>query len=254
MAKELHKEKESRRWLLLKESLPPLDLSSKNTLTIAPGVPYNFSHRHFSHLISIYPLGILTKDKDSTIMQNSLNELSEVGTKEWGGYSFAWQGNLYARLGDGVKAANALKIFSTAFCLSANGFHVNGDQSGKGYSNATYRPFTLEGNFAFASGLQEMLLQSHNGYIEIMPAIPNDWQDVSFYSLRAEGAYNIDAERKKGVLKKVHIISDADGELNMKLEGEWDWTIEGEVTNIKFDAGFFSAKTVKGSKIIFHRR
>lgn len=95
-----------------------------------------------------------------------------------------------ARAFDGEGAAQALKTFAECFCLK-NTFHANGDQTQSGKSRFTYRPFTLEGNFAFAAGIQEMLLQSHTGVIRIFPAIPKEWKDVSFESLRAMGAFPV---------------------------------------------------------------
>ena len=88
--------------------------------------------------------------------------LDKVGPDGWCGYSYSWLGNLKARAFDGEGAAQALKTFATCFCLP-NSFHANGDQTKPGKSKFTYRPFTLEGNFAFAAGIQEMLLQSHTG-------------------------------------------------------------------------------------------
>src|SRR5699024_5674312 len=134
-----------------------------------------------------HPLGLLDPahgKKDRDIISTSLNHLEELGTDAWTGYSFSWLANLYARAGNGEKAAEALNIFASNF-LSPNSFHVNGDQQDGEYSNFTYRPFTLEGNFAFAAGLQEMLLQSHSGVIEVFPAIPDTWDNVSFQKLRA---------------------------------------------------------------------
>ena len=101
--------------------------------------------------------------------------------------------NLKARAFDGDGAVKALRIFAEAFCLK-NSFHVNGDQSGKGYSKFQYKPFTLEGNFAFAAGLQEMLIQSHTGIIRLFPAIPDSWRTASFENLRTEGAFLISAK------------------------------------------------------------
>ena len=66
---------------------------------------------------------------------------------------------MYSRMYRGEDAAKTLNIFASCFC-SPNSFHLNGDQCKAGYSNFTYDPFTLEGNFAFASAIQEMLLQS----------------------------------------------------------------------------------------------
>lgn len=97
-----------------------------------------------------------------------------------------------------------------------NSFHCNGDQSGKGYSDFEYRPFTLEGNFAFASGLQEMLLQSHTGIIHLFPAVPNDWQDMRFDQLRAQGAFLISAKKVGGSVDEVLIKSTKGGVLKLK--------------------------------------
>ena len=77
--------------------------------------------------------------------------------------------------------------------------------NGTGKSNFTYRPFTLEGNFAFAAGIQEMLLQSHTGTVRIFPAIPASWHDVSFRQLRAQGAFLISATRERGKVTAVRI-------------------------------------------------
>ena len=110
----------------------------------------------------------------------------------------------------GRKAEKALEIFSTAFCLRSS-FHCNGDQTGKGYSNFRYRPFTLEGNFASAAGLQEMLLQSYSGTIIVFPAIPTNWKDVSFTTLRAEGAFLVSAERRDGLTRHVKIQAEKGG-------------------------------------------
>jgi len=79
-----------------------------------------------------------------------------------------------------------------------------------------YRPFTLEGNFAFASGIQEMLIQSHTGIIHLFPAIPADWKDVSFSTLRTVGAFLVSAEQKDGKVEKIEIISEMGGVCKLK--------------------------------------
>src|ERR1700709_2383683 len=112
-----------------------------------------------------------------------------------------------ARAKDGTGAANALSIFAKAFC-SINSFHLNGDQTKSGLSKFTYRPFTLEGNFAFASGLQEMLLQSYAGFIEVFPAVPDSWKNISFSTLRAEGAFLVSAKKANGQVTEVKIFAE----------------------------------------------
>jgi alpha-L-fucosidase 2 len=111
-----------------------------------------------------------------------------------------------------------LKIFVDNF-ISLNSFHLNVQRGGQ-YSNFTYRPFTLEGNFAFAQGIHEMLIQSNNGYIEIFPAIPACWKNVSFKTLRTEGAFLISAKKENGTILEVKITSEAGGQVQLKLPFE----------------------------------
>ena len=74
----------------------------------------------------------------------------------------------------------------------------------------------LEGNFAFAAGVQEMLIQSHTGIIHIFPAIPENWKDVSFTSLRTEGAFLVSVRQKDGKIQKVAVTSDKGGTCKLK--------------------------------------
>lgn len=136
-----------------------------------------------------------------------MKQLEAKGTSAWVGYSFAWQGNIYARMHQGDAAAKVLRTFAQCFCLP-NSFHANGDQCGGKNSSYTYRPFTLEGNFAFAAGVQEMLMQSQGGVIQLFPAVPAQWQDVAFEGLRAEGAFVVAARMEKGRLIEAKIKSE----------------------------------------------
>jgi alpha-L-fucosidase 2 len=163
--------------------------------------------------MAIHPLGLIDWDngaEDQKVIEASLADLERLGTKQWTGYSFSWLANFWARAKNGQKAEEALGIFSKAFCLR-NSFHCNGDQSGQGYSSFTYRPFTLEGNFAAAAAIQEMLLQSHTGTIRVFPAVPDDWKDVSFKTLRTQGAFLVSAERTNGQTVRVEVTSEKGG-------------------------------------------
>ena len=158
----------------------------------------------------------MNKPADSSIIENSLRRIEEKGTRAWCGYSFSWMASLYARAYKADSAARQLQIFASNFC-SSNSFHLNGDQKGGQYSDFTYRPFTLEGNFAFAQGVHELLLQSRNGYIEVFPATPSGWHDVSFSDLRAEGAFLISAAKVDGKFSDVTIRAEKGGRLRIKL-------------------------------------
>lgn len=211
---------EASRWRKELLNWPPLTTGADRALLLAPGLPYPESHRHFSHLLGIHPLGLLSweKDTDRAIIEASVKSLEAQGTKAWVGYSFAWLGNLYARMHNGEKAAQALRTFATCFCL-LNSFHANGDQCGGKFSGYTYRPFTLEGNFAFAAGIQEMLIQSQDGVIRLFPAVPNSWKDIGFNGLRTEGAFVVSAKRRDGKITEVSIVSERGGNVVLQDPG-----------------------------------
>lgn len=204
---------DAQHWRAVRAEMPELSYGDDGRLLVAKEYPLPSSHRHFSHLMAIHPLGLLNMEQGEEAQRTiraSLAELDRLGSSAWCGYSFAWLASLAARAGEGARAEKALDIFSTAFTLR-NSFHCNGDQSGKGYSTFTYRPFTLEGNFAAAEGLQEMLLQSHTPLLEVFPAVPESWQDVSFRTLRAEGAFLVSAERRAGKTVRLEITAEQGG-------------------------------------------
>ncbi|NQU50958.1 MAG: glycoside hydrolase N-terminal domain-containing protein [Bacteroidetes bacterium] len=215
LATELGLKDEAEKWLQILSEWPELTVDSESGFMFAPEFPYNESHRHFSHLMGFHPLGTVdfsNGDADKKIILNTLQNLEKHGSDGWTGYSFSWLGNMYARAFDGENAARVLRTFAECFCLK-NSFHVNGDQCKAGHSKFLYRPFTLEGNFAFASGIQEMLLQSHAGVINLFPAIPASWENAKFNSLRTYGAFLVSAKMEKGEVIKVEIYSEKGGEI-----------------------------------------
>lgn len=210
MAQCLELPDEASHWMKLYTQLPDFSLDKEGALAFAEGTPYEESHRHFSHAMAFHPLGLLNWEeggKSQAIIKATIDKMKQCGPQWWTGYSYAWFANMKARTFDGEGAYKDLKTFAECFCLP-NTFHVNGDQSGTGKSNYQYRPFTLEGNFAFAAGVQEMLLQSHTDTLRIFPAIPEAWKDVAFDGLRAQGAFVVSAERKEGKTVSVEIISE----------------------------------------------
>jgi len=214
----LNKTEDAIKWKRMEKEWGELDIDNASGLTFAPGFPYDASHRHFSHLLAFHPLGLIdfsNGEKDKQTIQNTLKTLDRFGSSQYCGYSFAWLGNLKARSFDGKGAAEALQIFANHFCLK-NSFHANGYQSKLGFSTFTYRPFTLEGNFAFAAGLQEMLLQSHAGFIHLFPAIPSNWKKLSFRQMRTEGAFLISASMEDGKVKVVELEAIAAGIAKIK--------------------------------------
>lgn len=217
LASELGKTEESAHWLRLRNELPDFDLDEDGALTFAKGFPYNGSHRHLSHAMAIHPLGLVDwsgNEQDKKIISATLDKIEKFGPDYWTGYTYSWFGIMKARQQDGDGASKYLQDFAKHFCLS-NTFHVNGDQTNSGKSKFTYRPFTLEGNFAFASGIQEMLIQSHAGYIHVLPAIPDNWENVSFRNLRTMGAFLISTEKKDGEVRQIEVKSEQGNEFKL---------------------------------------
>jgi len=221
LAEELGQLGDGVRWRGVLSELPELVCDAAGGLLVAENEPLGESHRHFSHLMALHPLGLVSPHSGAAqhnIFETSLAQLEALGTSLWCGYSFAWRAALAAWVGDGAGAARFLDIFSRAFTLR-NSFHCNGDQSGQGYSNWTYRPFTLEGNFAAAHALQEMLLQSHEGVIRIFPAVPEHWETLEFHGLRAQGALLVSARKDAGKVTFLEVVAEQAGKFVLMLPG-----------------------------------
>ena len=233
LASELDLQDEAAHWQKVGQQLPDFDLDEDGALTFAKGVPYTGSHRHFSHAMAFHPLGLIDwsdGEKAQRTIKATIKKLEDVGPGWWVGYSYTWLANMYARIFDGEKTAETLRTFAQCFCLK-NTFHANGDQTGTGKSYFRYRPFTLEGNFAFASAVQEMLLQSHTGVVKVFPAIPTSWQNVSFDKLRAMGAFLVSAKMENGKVNQLSVYSEKGGELKILSP------ITGEVETHQMKAG-----------------
>jgi alpha-L-fucosidase 2 len=255
LATELGIKEDANRWSAILKEWPELAVAEDGKLLVAPGYELKESHRHFSHLMSIHPLGLLDWDRgerDRKVISASLADLERLGHDWWCGYSYAWLGSMWARARDGEKAAEALRTFATCFCLP-NGFHVNGDQSGSGKSRFTYRPFTLEGNFACAQGIQEMLIQSQNGVLRVFPAVPARWREASFITLRAEGALLVSALRAEGRTSSVTVVAEKGGKVKMMnpFEGRKVKSRVNGVADIQFKNGFVEFTAKAGTSVTF---
>ena len=218
VSKAMGKLEESSKWLKIRSQFPEL-AKDNSGLLVAVGHPMEHSHRHMSPYMAIYPLGTMdiNNPEDKPIIQQSLKHLDELGTDSWVGYSFSWMASLHARGKNGDSALLNLQKFANNFC-SINSFHLNGDQKGGQYSKFTYRPFTLEGNFAFAQGIHELMLQSKKGYVELFPALPSSWESLSFDNLRTEGGFLISAKRENKKLTSLKIKASEAGTINLRFE------------------------------------
>ena len=106
--------------------------------------------------------------------------------------------------------------FANGF-VADNGFHLNGDFKNYGYTTSHYRPFTLESSFGYCDALQEMLMQEHQGYVCVFPAVPDKWKDkkISFTNLRSYGGVLVSA-KWEGDLKEIVLRSGKNQTIRLK--------------------------------------
>jgi alpha-L-fucosidase 2 len=191
----------------------------KDALCLSPNEPFRESHRHHSHLLAIYPLGLIHvegSEWERRVIESSLRQIDALGFGAWVGYSFTWMACINARCGRAEKAWEYLQLYLQAF-VSNNGFHLNGDfKKILPEVRHKYRPFTLEGNFAAAQAVHEMLLQSWGGTVRVFPAVPQVLSDVSFENLRAEGAFRVSARSSGGRTQSVRVVSEKGGRLRLR--------------------------------------
>lgn len=217
MAHALNNAPAARHWQDTLAKLEPFDVQH-GVLTVARGIPLPESHRHLSNLMAIHPLGLITIEgsaADRALVNGSIDDFIAKGPRAWMGYTYSWMSCVLARAGRGDEALRNLQDYLRGF-IFPNGFHVNGDQSGTGLSDAHYHPFTLEGNFLAMQAVQEMLLQSWGGTVRVFPATPGAWGDVSFDRLRAEGGFLVSARRHAGKTTSVSVRASVDGLLRLK--------------------------------------
>jgi len=218
--------KAAEHWAGLARRLGPMHVNADHVLKISENEDLPGSHRHLSNLIGIYPFNLTTidgGDRDRATIAASLRQWDRLGTSAWCGYSFSWMACLRARVGDPEAALRNLEIYAQAFTLR-NGFHANGDQRKAGFSNFTYRPFTLEGNFLASQAVLEMLLQSwspapgarDSQVLRIFPAMPWRWHNAAFTDLRAEGGYRVSARRENNATTWLSVTASRNGVLRIR--------------------------------------
>lgn len=173
-------------------------------------------HRHISHLFSLFPGNQISLENTPELAKAAKQSMIHRGDVSTG-WSMAWKINWWARLKDGDHALKILKDGLTYIGLKKE---VMG--GGGTYANLfdAHPPFQIDGNFGGTAGIAEMLVQSHEGFIHLLPALPAEWPSGEINGLVTRGGFVIDLKWSEGKLQSAVIHSKLGGDCRIKVAGE----------------------------------
>ncbi len=185
-----------------------------------------FHHRHMSHLLGLFPCNVMNKFESPELIDAAIVSMNHRTDKSTG-WSMGQKINTWARVGDGDRV---LKIIGDLF---RNGMYPNFFDY--------HPPFQIDGNFGFTSGVNEMLMQSNYNCIELLPALPTEWQNGKIEGIVARGNFTINIEWANGKLKSAQLTSNMGGECSLYY-AKGEFSVNGDNSQ----KGMLTLPTEKG--------
>jgi len=179
----------------------------------------NNKHRHVSHLFALHPGRQISLNNTPELAEAARVSLTARGDESTG-WSMAWKMNFWARLHDGNHAYKILNNFITL----VGGEGVDYDEGGGVYENllCAHPPFQIDGNLGYVAGVCEMLVQSHEGFVELLPAIPDQWKEQGEVSgIKVRGNCSLTMKWKDGKVTAYSLTSPTKQSVMVKVNGEF---------------------------------